>query len=103
MCTEVSETYLETVHHEMGHVEYFMAYAHQPTVFRDGANCAFHEALGDTIALSVLSRTHLRRLGLESEELIDKRSKTTYCDQKHFAARFSSSYHIRMGLIIFFF
>ncbi|KAK7093090.1 angiotensin-converting enzyme-like [Littorina saxatilis] len=64
MCTEVNKEYLQTVHHEMGHVEYFMAYQHQPTVYRDSANCAFHEAIGDTIALSVLSKTHLQSLGL---------------------------------------
>ncbi len=29
---------LITVHHEMGHIEYFMQYQGQPTVYRDGAN-----------------------------------------------------------------
>lgn len=68
MCTEVSESYLETIHHEMGHVEYFMAYSHLPPLYRDGANCAFHEAIGDTIALSVMSRTHQRVLGLDTTQ-----------------------------------
>lgn len=66
MCSEVNRQYLETIHHEMGHVEYSMAYEHQPTVYREGANSAFHEAIGDTIALSVMSITHLQRLGLLS-------------------------------------
>lgn len=35
-----------TIHHEMGHIEYFMEYAHQPIKFRDGANAGFHEAIG---------------------------------------------------------
>ena len=67
--------YLETIHHEMGHVEYFMAYANQPTIFRDGANCAFHEAIGDTIALSVLSMTHLRLLGLDTGSDVNNSSE----------------------------
>ena len=29
---------LITIHHEMGHIEYFMQYKNQPTVYRDGAN-----------------------------------------------------------------
>lgn len=72
MCTEVSENYMETVHHEMGHVEYYMAYQHQPAVYRDGANCAFHEAIGDTISLSVMSSTHMKLLGLDSGSPGDK-------------------------------
>nr|KAG5705667.1 hypothetical protein BaRGS_026606 [Batillaria attramentaria] len=76
MCTEVNSNYLETVHHEMGHVEYFMAYAHQPAIYRDGANCAFHEAIGDTISLSVQSRTHLHFLGLDSGSSVDKEKQT---------------------------
>lgn len=38
MCTKVTMEDLITIHHEMGHVEYFMAYAQQPIKFRDGAN-----------------------------------------------------------------
>lgn len=53
MCTEVSTEHLWAMHHELGHVHYYQAYAGQPFLFRDGANDAFHEALGDFIALSV--------------------------------------------------
>jgi peptidyl-dipeptidase A len=42
-----------TVHHELGHTYYFLAYRHQPLLFRNGANDGFHEAIGDTIALSI--------------------------------------------------
>lgn len=38
MCTEVNMEDLITVHHEMGHIEYFMAYKDLPHVFRDSAN-----------------------------------------------------------------
>jgi peptidyl-dipeptidase A len=67
MCTQPNEESFYTVHHEMGHIEYFMSYAHQPVVFRDGANSALHEAIGDTIALSVDSETHLKKIGLLSD------------------------------------
>ena len=35
-----------TVHHELGHVYYFLAYRNQPFLFRNGANDGFHEAIG---------------------------------------------------------
>lgn len=38
MCTRVDMQDLITVHHEMGHIQYFQQYAHQPAVFRNGAN-----------------------------------------------------------------
>ena len=60
--------YLQTVHHEMGHIEYFMQYCPLPMVFHNGANSAFHEAIGDTVALSVMSPKHLKTIGLLTEE-----------------------------------
>ena len=39
----MDEEYFSTIHHEMGHIEYFMAYRHQESIFKDGANSAFHE------------------------------------------------------------
>lgn len=52
MCTEINDDHFDTVHHEMGHIEYFMAYdKHQPYVYREGANAGFHEAIGDTIGI----------------------------------------------------
>ena len=38
MCTSVNQEDLVTIHHEMGHIQYFLQYRHQPQVFRDGAN-----------------------------------------------------------------
>ena len=35
--------------------------------FREGANAAFHEAVGDTIALMVKTPEHLRKIGLLDE------------------------------------
>ncbi|KAF8795126.1 Angiotensin-converting enzyme-like protein [Argiope bruennichi] len=67
MCTRVNMDDLITVHHEMGHIEYYLQYAHQPLVFREGANPGFHEAVGDTIALSVATPKHLASVGLLHE------------------------------------
>ncbi|KAK7495707.1 hypothetical protein BaRGS_00013154, partial [Batillaria attramentaria] len=64
MCTYVTMEDLITIHHEMGHMQYFLQYRHQPQMFRDGANPGFHEAVGDTIALSVSTPGHLRKIGL---------------------------------------
>ena len=55
---------LITVHHEMGHVQYFLQYKDQPISFRDGANPGFHEAIGDVLALSVATPKHLKEIGL---------------------------------------
>ena len=38
MCTEVNMEELIVVHHEMGHIQYFLQYKNQPVVFREGAN-----------------------------------------------------------------
>jgi peptidyl-dipeptidase A len=52
-----------TVHHELGHVYYFLAYRNQPFLFRSGANDGFHEAIGDSIALSITPE-YLKKIGL---------------------------------------
>ena len=47
-----------------------MAYRNQPNLFKNGANSAFHEAIGDTIAMAVLTTKHLKKINLiESEEM----------------------------------
>ena len=38
MCTKIDHEDLVTVHHEMGHIQYFMEYEHQPFVYRNGGN-----------------------------------------------------------------
>ncbi|MFN2531391.1 MAG: M2 family metallopeptidase [Pyrinomonadaceae bacterium] len=63
MCIQVNEEDFTTVHHELGHNYYQMAYSRQPFLFRDSANDAFHEAIGDTIALSV-TPAYLKQIGL---------------------------------------
>ena len=63
MCVQISEEDFSTVHHELGHNYYQMAYADKPFLFRDSANDGFHEAIGDTMALSV-TPAYLKQLGL---------------------------------------
>jgi peptidyl-dipeptidase A len=53
MCVEQTAEDFNTIHHELGHNFYQRAYKDQPVLFRDSANDGFHEAIGDTIALSV--------------------------------------------------
>lgn len=64
MCTAVTYEDLITVHHEMGHIQYYLQYSDQPYALRTGANPGFHEAIGDTIALSVSTPKHLIEVGL---------------------------------------
>ncbi|CAG0894908.1 unnamed protein product [Darwinula stevensoni] len=66
-CTDMTMEDFVTVHHEMGHVEYFIQYKDLHIAFRDGANPGFHEAVGDVIALSVMTPKHMVKIGLLSE------------------------------------
>ena len=62
-CFQPTSDDFVTVHHELGHNYYQMAYRNQPFFFRDGANDGFHEAIGDSIALNV-TPDYLKKLGL---------------------------------------
>jgi peptidyl-dipeptidase A len=63
MCIEIKEEDFLTIHHELGHNFYQRAYNKQPFLFRDSANDGVHEAIGDTIALSVTPE-YLVKIGL---------------------------------------
>jgi len=63
MCIEINGEDFVTIHHELGHNFYQRAYRTQPFLFRQGANDGFHEAIGDTIALSV-TPGYLQKVGL---------------------------------------
>jgi peptidyl-dipeptidase A len=67
MCIEITGEDFRTIHHELGHNFYQRAYSQQPVLFRDSANDGFHEAIGDTIALSV-TPAYLVRVGLLDKE-----------------------------------
>ena len=63
VCLEPKEEDFLTIHHELGHNFYQRAYNTLPPLFRDSANDGFHEAIGDTIALSVTPE-YLVKIGL---------------------------------------
>ncbi|CAO1342417.1 unnamed protein product [Diamesa hyperborea] len=64
MCAQINMNDLITIHHELGHVQYYLQYHEQPVIFKNGANSGFHEAIGDTLSLSVSTPKHLERIGL---------------------------------------
>jgi peptidyl-dipeptidase A len=63
MCIDATGEDFTTIHHELGHNFYQRAYNKLPMVFRDSANDGFHEAVGDTLALSVTPE-YLVKIGL---------------------------------------
>jgi len=63
MCMKPIEEDLFTIYHELGHVYYYIWYKDQPPLFQDGAHDGFHEAIGDTVNLSV-TPAYLRQIGL---------------------------------------
>ena len=63
MCIEPTAEDFKVIHHELGHNFYQRAYKNQTFLHRDSAHDGFHEAIGDTIALSV-TPAYLRQLGL---------------------------------------
>jgi peptidyl-dipeptidase A len=67
MCIEINAEDFTTIHHELGHNFYQRAYNQKPFLFRDSANDGFHEAIGDTIALSI-TPSYLKKLGLIDKE-----------------------------------
>lgn len=63
MCIEPTHEEFFTIYHELGHTYYQRLYNQQPFLFRDSANDGFHEAIGDTIQLSV-TPDYLKQIGL---------------------------------------
>ncbi len=63
MCTKVNGDDFVTIHHELGHNYYQRSYKAQPFLYKNGANDGFHEAIGDTIALSI-TPDYLVKIGL---------------------------------------
>lgn len=63
VCIEPNAVDFTTVHHELGHNFYQRAYNDLSPLFMNSANDGFHEAIGDTIALSVTPE-YLKQIGL---------------------------------------
>jgi peptidyl-dipeptidase A len=67
MCINVNAEDFKTIHHELGHNYYQRAYKEQSYLYRNSANDGFHEAIGDTLALSISPR-YLVQIGLLDKE-----------------------------------
>ena len=67
MCIKPNEEDFTTIYHELGHVYYYTAYNKLPPLFQQGAHDGFHEAIGDTIVLSMTPK-YLQSIGLVGEQ-----------------------------------
>ena len=77
MCIQPTYEMLRTIYHELGHNYYQGAYKDQPPLFQGGAHGGFHEAIGDTVVLS-MTPGYLEEVGLigsaeESEQAVINR------------------------------
>jgi peptidyl-dipeptidase A len=66
MSVEPDAQWFETAHHELGHIYYFMSYSTPavPLLLRDGANRAFHEAVGELAKLASEETPYLVKVGV---------------------------------------
>lgn len=71
MCIKPTEEELTTIYHELGHVYYYLAYKDQPLIFQSGAHDGFHEAIGDTIVLS-MTPDYLKSIGLVGDAVVSE-------------------------------
>jgi peptidyl-dipeptidase A len=65
-CIVPTEDEFTTVHHELGHIYYYLAYNHLPNLYRKGAHDGFHEGIGDTLNLS-MTPGYYQQIGLIDE------------------------------------
>jgi peptidyl-dipeptidase A len=74
MCIKVTQEDLQTLHHELGHNYYEHYYYTLPTMlYHRGANDGFHEAIGDSLVLS-MTPSYLKQLGLLEAVPSDRKS-----------------------------
>ncbi len=70
MSVTSTPTYYETVHHELGHIYYYLSYSNPrvPLLLRKGANRAFHEAVGSLMGLAAMQPPFLAGRGLIDQQ-----------------------------------
>jgi peptidyl-dipeptidase A len=73
MCIKPTEEELTTIYHELGHIYYYLAYKDLPPVFQAGAHDGFHEAIGDTIVLSMTPQ-YLASVGLVQDPTVSEQA-----------------------------
>ncbi len=70
MSVEPNGEWWETTLHELGHVYYYRTYTNPevPLILRNGANRAFHEAIGSQIGLASLQKPFLLQMNLVGKD-----------------------------------
>lgn len=70
MSIEPNADWYETTHHELGHIYYYMSYTNPdvPLLLREGANRAYHEAIGSMLGLASMQKPFLQGLELVPAE-----------------------------------
>ena len=66
MSVEANEQWFGTAHHELGHIYYYLSYStpEVPFLLREGANRAFHEAVGELAKLASEQTPYLVKVGV---------------------------------------
>jgi peptidyl-dipeptidase A len=66
MSVEPNAEWYETVNHELGHIHYYISYANPevPIILREGANRAYHEAMGSLMGLAAMQKPFIENLQL---------------------------------------
>ncbi|WP_435008652.1 M2 family metallopeptidase [Tundrisphaera lichenicola] len=69
MSIEPDMRWFTTAHHELGHIYYYISYTtpEVPVLLREGANRAYHEAIGELMSLAAGQRPYLKSVGLLSD------------------------------------
>lgn len=66
MSVKTNSDWYETSHHELGHIYYFLTYSNPdvPILLREGANRAYHEALGSLMGMAAMQKPFMENLDL---------------------------------------
>jgi peptidyl-dipeptidase A len=66
MSVEPNTEWYETTHHELGHIYYYLSYTNPrvPPLLREGANRAYHEAVGSLMGLAAMQPRFVETVGL---------------------------------------
>lgn len=70
MSVEPNQKWFKSAHHELGHIYYYLSYStpEVPILLREGANRAFHEAIGSQIGMVASQPAYLKEIGLLEEK-----------------------------------
>jgi peptidyl-dipeptidase A len=70
MSVKPNAHWYETTHHELGHIYYYLSYSRPevPYILREGANRAYHEALGTMFGMAAMQKPFLVQKGFVSAD-----------------------------------